>query len=104
MASGDIIKSEFPMVAVEPWCVRKLVEQAAQYARGLGFARHPDYMKAARVFGGLRTKQFAWHFNFGREGKPCCCRGQGKPKRRPAASCGNWQGAAVLVTTIMWWP
>ncbi len=78
MASGDIIKSEFPMVAVEPWCVRKLVEQAAQYARGLGFARHPDCMKAAWVFGGLRTKQFAWHFTFGREGKPCYCRGPGE--------------------------
>jgi len=68
-------QSEFPMVAVEPWCARKLVEQAAEYARGLGFAPHPDYKKAARVFGGLRVAQCAQHFSFGREGKPFYCRG-----------------------------
>jgi hypothetical protein len=67
--------SEFPMVAVEPWCARKLVEQAAAYARGLGFAPHLDYKKAARVFGGLHAEQCAQHFTFGREGKPFYCRG-----------------------------
>ena len=67
--------SEFPMVAVEPWCARKLVEQAAAYAHGLGFVPHLDYKKAARVFGGLQAEQCAQHFTFGREGKPFYCRG-----------------------------
>jgi len=68
-------ESEFSMVAVEPWCARKLVEQAAAYARGLGFAPHPDYKKATRVFGGIHAEQCAQHFTFGREGKPFYCRG-----------------------------
>ncbi len=45
------------MTAVEPCCARKLIEQATQYAQGLGFAPHPDYKKAARVFGGLDAEQ-----------------------------------------------
>ena len=68
-------ESEFPMEAVEPCCGRKLVEQAAAYARGLGFAPHLDYKKAARVFGGLQAGQCAQLFTFGREGKPFYCRG-----------------------------
>src|SRR5271165_7417884 len=58
-----------------PRCARKLVEQAVQYAQGLGFAPHPDYKKAARVFGGLRAKQCSQKFTFGHEGKPFYRRG-----------------------------
>lgn len=68
-------ESEFPLITVEPCCARKLIEQAIQYARGLGFAPHPDYKKAARVFGGLHMEQCAEHFTFGHEGKPFYCRG-----------------------------
>ena len=71
----DHYQSSFPMVAAEPACARKLVEQAVQYARTLGFAPHPDYKKAARVFGGLRAEQCAQQFTFGREGKPFYRRG-----------------------------
>jgi hypothetical protein len=66
---------DFPMVAVEPWCARKLVEQATEYAQRLGFAPHPDYKKAARVFGGLRAEQCVQHFSFGQHGKPFYRRG-----------------------------
>src|SRR6202030_934257 len=62
-------RSRFPMVATEPRCARKLVEQAVQYAQGLGFAPHPDYKKAARVFGGLRAKQCSQKFTFGHEAR-----------------------------------
>ena len=68
-------QAEFPMASVEPWCARKLIEQATEYARGLGLVPHPDYKKAARVFGGLRAEQCGQHFTFGREGKPFYCRG-----------------------------
>jgi hypothetical protein len=71
----DHYQSSFPMVAAEPACARKLLEQAVQYAKRLGFAPHPDYKKAARVFGGLRTEQCAQQFTFGREGKPFYRRG-----------------------------
>lgn len=68
-------ESEFPTLTVEPECARKLVEQAVQYAQGLGFAPHPDYKKAARVFGGVSTVACGRQFAFGREGKPFYCRG-----------------------------
>jgi hypothetical protein len=68
-------ESNFPMISVEPWCARKLVEEAVQYARGLGFAPHADYKKAAHVFGGLRAEQCAHHFAFGLGGKPFYRRG-----------------------------
>ena len=50
------------------------MEQAVQYAQGLGFAPHPDYKKAAQS-GGLRTKQCSQKFTFGHEGKPFYRRG-----------------------------
>ena len=53
--------SRFPMVATEPRCARKLVEQAVQYAQGLGFAP--------------RAKQCSQKFTFGHEGKPFYRRG-----------------------------
>ena len=71
----DHYQSSFPMVAAEPTCARKLVEQAVQYAKNLGFSPHPDYKQAARVFGGLRAEACAQEFTFGREGKPFYRRG-----------------------------
>jgi len=68
----------FHMADVEPSCARKLIEQAAAYAEGLGFGPHPDYRKAARVFGGLRAAECAQNFSFGQDGKPCYCRGPGE--------------------------
>ncbi len=65
----------FPMVPTEPCCARKLVEGSVQYAKSLGFAPHPDYKKAARVWGGLKAKQCPQEFTFGHEGKPFYRRG-----------------------------
>jgi hypothetical protein len=71
----DHYLSNFPMAGTEPCCARKVVEQALQYAQGLGFAPHPDYKKAARVFGGLRAQQCSQKFTFGYKGKPFYRRG-----------------------------
>jgi hypothetical protein len=68
-------EANFPMATVEPELARGLVEQSVQYARGLGFAPHADYKKAARVFGGLRTGRCSRQFTFGKDGKPFYCRG-----------------------------
>jgi hypothetical protein len=68
----------FPMVATEPCCARKLVEQAVEYARRLGFPPHPDYRRAARVFGGAQAAQCHKEFRFGRDGKPFYRRGPGE--------------------------
>src|SRR4051794_15779271 len=55
---------------IQPACARKLVEQAAAYAHGLGFSPHPDYKKACRVFGGISAEACASQFVFGLDGKP----------------------------------
>jgi hypothetical protein len=68
-------QSSFPMVSAEPCCARKLVEQAVQYAQDLGLAPHPDYKKAARVFGKVQVAQCAQQFTFGHKGKPFYRRG-----------------------------
>ena len=68
-------ESEFPMAQVDPACARKLVEQATEYARNLGFAPHPEYKLAARVFGGINAGECTQNFVFGREGKPFYFRG-----------------------------
>ena len=71
----DHYRSRFPIVTTEPWRARRLVEQSVQYAGTLGFAPHPDYKQAARVFGGLRAEQCSQQFTFGYQGKPCYRRG-----------------------------
>jgi len=71
----DHYLGRFPMATIEPCCARKLVEQAVDYAKGLGFAPHPDYKKATRVFGGLRADQCPQKFSFGQRGKPFYLRG-----------------------------
>ncbi len=63
------------MISAEPGCARKLVEQAVQYAQGLGLGPHPDYKRAARVFGGLNVEQCDRQFKFGQQGKPFYRRG-----------------------------
>ena len=81
----DHYVARFPMVNSEPACARKLVEQAVQYAKGLGFTPHPDYRQAARVFGGLQVAQCPQEFGFGRQGKPFYRRG---PRETEAQALG----------------
>ncbi len=50
--------------------LRKLVEEAIDYARKFGFAPHKDYKKAARVFGGVKADPQIDDFTFGLDGKP----------------------------------
>ena len=71
----DHYVGSFPMANIEPACARKLVEQAVQYAKGLGFTPHSDYRKAARVLGGLQVAQCHREFTFGYRGKPFYHRG-----------------------------
>jgi len=71
----DHYRSRYPMVAAEPCGARKLVEQAVAYAKALGFAPHPDYKQAARVFAKVPTAQCLQEFTFGYQGKPFYRRG-----------------------------
>ena len=40
-----------------PACARKFVQDAVAYSQHLGFAPHPDYKKACRVFGGISAAE-----------------------------------------------
>ena len=51
-------------------CLRKLVEDAAAYAQGLGFKPHKDYRRARNIFGNIDAGTCDRRFEFGREGKP----------------------------------
>ena len=73
---------QFPMVPAEPCCARKLVQDAAQYALQLGFAPHPDYQKASRIFGGIDLSQCRQEFKFGHQGKPFYRRGPRETEAR----------------------
>jgi hypothetical protein len=59
-----------PMQPEEPACARKLVEDAAAYARDLGFAPHPDYRFARMIWGSIDATACEAEYTFGSEGKP----------------------------------
>lgn len=49
---------------------RKLIEDAAAYARRLGFPPAADFKKASRVFGGITAAECREEFVFGDDGRP----------------------------------
>lgn len=71
----DRVFAEEGRTALSPACARKLVQDAVDYAQGLGLAPHPDYRLAARVFGGIDTKACDRSFTFGKDGKPLFIQG-----------------------------
>lgn len=74
--------ADFPMIPIAPCCARKLVEGAVQYAAHLGFAPHPDYKQASRVFGGIKPEACAEEFVYGKNGKPFYLRGPSESEDR----------------------
>ena len=58
------------LVRQEPAYARKLVEDAAAYARNLGFEPHPDYRIAGLIFGDIDPAECPVDFSFGLNGRP----------------------------------
>ena len=81
----DKIKSELEeregLTFIHQACARKLVEEAVEYAKDLGFSPHKDYSKAKQIFGGIDSTVCPKSFVFGKEGKPLYIPG---PKDTPA--------------------
>jgi hypothetical protein len=69
------IFSEDTRESIEPACARKLVEDAENYARRLGFSPHSDYKQGCRVFGGIDSAACTRSFSFGKNGKPLYIQG-----------------------------
>lgn len=53
-----------------PSCMRKLIEGAIAYARQFGFEPHPDYKKAAPMFGDSESIVCPQRFEYGKDGMP----------------------------------
>ncbi|HEV3259056.1 MAG TPA: hypothetical protein VG013_19445 [Gemmataceae bacterium] len=64
------MRSHFSAKDLSPADVRKLVEEAVEYARGLGLHPHPDYQKAKRIFGDIDAGASTEQIEFGKGGKP----------------------------------
>ena len=64
-------------------CARKLVEEAAAYAKDIGFSPHKDYLKAKQIFGDIDPTACPTSFTFGKDGKPFYISG---PNDTPAMS------------------
>ncbi len=60
---------------LDPPTARKLIEGAVAYAQNLGLAPHPDYKKACRVLGGIKSSDSTATFTFGSHGKPLYVQG-----------------------------
>jgi hypothetical protein len=67
---------------LEPGCARKLLEDAVEYARRLGFAPHEDYKQACRVLGGIDPRTCTRTFEFGHDGKPLYIQGPHESEAR----------------------
>lgn len=53
-----------------PSCMRKLIEGAIAYAGQFGFKPHPDYKKAAPMFGDSDSSVCPQRFEYGKDGMP----------------------------------
>jgi hypothetical protein len=60
---------------VEPAYLVKLVQEAVEYARGLGIPPHPDYSPARLLLAGIDPSLCHETFEFGKGGKPFYIRG-----------------------------
>jgi hypothetical protein len=61
---------DFEVRDMQPAAVRKLVEGAVEYARGLGLYPHADYARARHLFGALNPADSTEVFEFGKDGMP----------------------------------
>ena len=64
------IEAQTPLGRVHPSCLRKLVEGAVRYARDLGFPPHPDYARAAQLFGDIDAAACPVRYVYGKGGQP----------------------------------
>lgn len=55
---------------INPATARRLVEDAVEYARNLGFSPHQDYSKAREIFGEIDPDEAEERFQMGKDGKP----------------------------------
>lgn len=71
----DGLLKHFEMVNVTPEALCKIVTGAVAYAKDLGLAPHPDYLKSRALFGDINAAACTEEFVYGKDGKPCYVQG-----------------------------
>ncbi len=66
----DEVSDTAPFAPVDPPYARKLLRDAAAYARSLGLPPHPDYASVEPLFGDVAADACDVEFKFGHEGRP----------------------------------
>jgi len=66
----DHLLGRGPVQHVKPEYIRKLVEDAVEYARALDLPPHADYRVGKLIFGDISAAACPEHFEFGKNGKP----------------------------------
>ncbi len=64
------MRASFVTKPMQPAAARKFIEGAVEYARGLGFAPHPDYAKAQLLFGDIDAGASQEEFEYGKDCQP----------------------------------
>lgn len=92
---GREMQLKSPGRNVAPSEAKKLLEDAAAYARNLGFAPSPEFRTAMALFGDIDSSECDIEFEFGKDGKPFFVSGPNDSRSRCrhilntlAASCG----------------
>jgi Domain of unknown function (DUF1841) len=67
-----------PLIPVDPSYARKLLREAAAYARSLGLPPHADFAAVEPLFGEVAADACGVEFQFGHEGRPLYVPGPGE--------------------------
>jgi hypothetical protein len=71
----DRLEKTQPIGAIDPACLKKIVQGAVEYAKSFGFAPHSDYRHASMLLEGIDPTTCPQQFTFGHDGKPLYVQG-----------------------------
>jgi hypothetical protein len=73
---------------IPPPCAVRLVENAAAYARDIGFSPHEEYTFTKKIFGDIDPASCSREFPFGKDGKPFYISGPNETSADPERIIG----------------
>lgn len=89
------------MKPVPPERFAKLVLDAVEYARRIGFYPHPDYQAAQRLLAGIDASGWTETFEFGKDGKPFYVQGPNDSNAKAAAIAARVKAAGGDYVLVM---
>lgn len=67
---GMLVAEGAAILDIDPPCVKKILVEAENYARSLGFSPHRDYHKVKGLLGSLEESDCSEDYTFGKNEKP----------------------------------